>query len=52
MSVAEARSRFTDVLNNAAVRGRVTRVTNRGGKIAAVASMHVAESTEQVQDEH
>ncbi|WP_329430293.1 hypothetical protein OG339_19435 [Streptosporangium sp. NBC_01495] len=58
MSVAEARSRFTevldvlDVLNDAATRGRITRVTNRGRKIAAVASIHVAESTERVQDEH
>ncbi|WP_329094238.1 MULTISPECIES: hypothetical protein [unclassified Streptosporangium] len=45
MSVAETRSRFTEVLevlNDAAARGRITRVTNRGRKIAAVASMHVA----------
>ncbi|MFE9671410.1 type II toxin-antitoxin system prevent-host-death family antitoxin, partial [Microbispora bryophytorum] len=52
MSVAEARRRFADVLNDAAVRGRITYITNRGRTIAAVVPVPIAETAEQAQDEH
>ena len=52
MSAAEARRQFADVLNTAAVRGRITYITNRGRKIAAVVPVHVAESAERAQGEH
>lgn len=52
MSVAEARSQFADVLNEAAVRGRITYITNRGRRYAAVVPVQVAETAEQAQDEH
>ncbi|MEU8275651.1 type II toxin-antitoxin system prevent-host-death family antitoxin [Microbispora bryophytorum] len=52
MSVAEARRQFADVLNDAAVRGRITYITNRGQRIAAVVPVPIAETAEQAQDEH
>lgn len=51
MSVAEARSRFAGVLNEAAVRGRITYITNRGRRYAAVVPVQVAETAEHAQDE-
>ncbi|MEU8060426.1 type II toxin-antitoxin system prevent-host-death family antitoxin [Microbispora bryophytorum] len=52
MSVAEARRQFADVLNDAAVRGRITYITNRGRTIAAIVPVPIAETAEQAQDEH
>lgn len=49
MSVAEARSKFADVLNDAAVRGHITYITNRGRRIAAVVPVPVAEAAEPAQ---
>lgn len=50
MSVAEARAKFADVLNDAAVRGTITYVTNRGRRVAAIVSVPVAEAVER--DDH
>ena len=49
MSVAQARKDFAGVLNEAAIRGRITYITNRGRRIAAVVAVPVAESAEQPQ---
>ncbi|MEU0482203.1 type II toxin-antitoxin system prevent-host-death family antitoxin [Streptosporangium sp. NPDC006013] len=51
MSVADARGQFADVLNEAAVRGRITYITNRGRRIAAVVPVPIAEATEQTHDQ-
>ncbi|WP_239130013.1 type II toxin-antitoxin system prevent-host-death family antitoxin [Sinosporangium siamense] len=51
MSVADARKLFAEVLNEAAVRGRITYITNRGRRIAAVVPVPLAEAAEQTQDE-
>jgi prevent-host-death family protein len=52
MSVAEARSQLADVLNDAAVRGHITYITNRGRRIAAVVPVPIAEAAERARDEH
>ncbi|WP_255218867.1 type II toxin-antitoxin system prevent-host-death family antitoxin, partial [Actinomadura formosensis] len=44
MSVADARRQFADVLNDAAVRGRITYITNRGRRIAAIVPVPIAET--------
>ncbi|MDF2707067.1 MAG: Antitoxin Phd YefM, type toxin-antitoxin system [Nonomuraea muscovyensis] len=46
LSVAEVRKSFADVLNEAAVRGQITYVTNRGRRVAAVVPVAVAEAEE------
>ncbi|MEV4468890.1 type II toxin-antitoxin system prevent-host-death family antitoxin [Nonomuraea sp. NPDC049421] len=46
MSVADARRLFADVLNDAAVRGRITYITNRGRRVAAIVPVPVAEAAE------
>ncbi|WP_308440999.1 type II toxin-antitoxin system prevent-host-death family antitoxin [Microbispora rosea] len=51
MSVADARRLFADVLNDAAVRGRITYITNRGRRVAAIVPVPVAEAAELVQGE-
>ncbi|MBB4778092.1 type II toxin-antitoxin system prevent-host-death family antitoxin [Actinomadura welshii] len=50
MSVADARRQFADVLNDAAVRGRITYITNRGRRIAAVVPVPIAETADQDHD--
>ncbi|WP_157254809.1 type II toxin-antitoxin system prevent-host-death family antitoxin [Nonomuraea typhae] len=43
MSVRDLRSELADVLNDAAVYGRITYVTNRGRRIAAVVPVPIAD---------
>lgn len=47
LSVAEARTQFADVLHDASVRGKITYITNRGRRVAAVVPVPVAEAAEQ-----
>ncbi len=47
MSVADVRRQFADVLNSAAVRGRITYVTNRGRRIAAIVPAPIAEAADE-----
>ncbi|GAA0922618.1 type II toxin-antitoxin system prevent-host-death family antitoxin [Streptomyces thermoalcalitolerans] len=46
LSVADARRRFADVLNAASARGRITYITSRGRRVAAVVPLPVAEAAE------
>ncbi|MFB7738259.1 type II toxin-antitoxin system prevent-host-death family antitoxin [Streptomyces sp. NPDC056112] len=46
LSVAEARRSLADVLNDASVRGRITYITSRGRRVAAVVPLPVAEAAE------
>ena len=46
LSVAEARRTLADVLNDASVRGRITYITSRGRRVAAVVPLPVAEAAE------
>lgn len=46
MGVKELRANLADVLNDAAVRGRITYVTSRGRRVAAVVPVPVAEAAE------
>ncbi|MFC7721061.1 type II toxin-antitoxin system prevent-host-death family antitoxin [Nonomuraea recticatena] len=43
LSVAEFRAKMADVLNDAAVRGQITFITNRGRRVAAVVPVPIAE---------
>jgi prevent-host-death family protein len=43
MSVRDLRAKLADVLNDAAVRGKITYVTSRGRRVAAVVPLPVAE---------
>lgn len=45
-SVRELRRDLADVLNDTAVRGRITYITSRGRRIAAVVPVPVAEAAE------
>jgi prevent-host-death family protein len=45
-SVRDLRAALADVLNEAAVHGRITYVTSRGRRIAAVVPVPVAEAAE------
>jgi prevent-host-death family protein len=49
MSVAEARKQFADVINEAAIRGEITYITNRGRRVAAVVAVPIAEAAERAQ---
>ncbi|MEV4380095.1 type II toxin-antitoxin system prevent-host-death family antitoxin [Streptosporangium sp. NPDC049644] len=51
MSAPDARGKFADVLNEAAVRGKITYITNRGRRIAAVVPVPIAEAAEQTPDQ-
>ncbi len=51
MSVADARRQFADVLHDAAVRGRITYITNRGRRIAAIVPVPIAEAANQNLDD-
>lgn len=46
MSAADARRNFADVLNAASARGRITYITSRGRRVAAVVPLSVAEQAE------
>jgi prevent-host-death family protein len=46
MGVKELRANLADVLNDAAVRGRITYVTSRGRRVAAVVPVTDAEAIE------
>lgn len=50
-SVAEIRAELADVLNAAAVHGRITYVTNRGRRVAAIVPLAVAEEAERGRSE-
>lgn len=47
MSAAEARQRFADVLNAASARGRITYITSRSRRVAAVVPLSIAERAEE-----
>ena len=50
LSVRDLRGQVADVLNDAAVHGRITYVTNRGRRLAAVVPVPVAEAAEREQE--
>lgn len=45
-STSDLRTELADVLNAASTRGRITYITSRGRRIAAVVSVQVAEEAE------
>lgn len=47
LSVADARRQFADVLNDASARGRITYITSRGRRVAAVVPLPIAEQAEE-----
>lgn len=46
MGVKELRAKLADVLNDAAIRGKITYVTSRGRRIAAVVPLPIAEEAD------
>lgn len=46
LSVAETRKSLADVLNDASVRGRITYITSRGRRVAAVVPLAIAEAAD------
>ncbi len=46
MSVAEVRANLSEVVNAAAVRGRITYITSRGRRVAAVVPLRTAEAAD------
>ena len=46
MGVKELRANLADVLNDAAVRGRITYITSRGRRVAAVVPVTIAEAAD------
>jgi prevent-host-death family protein len=46
LSVADARRTLADVLNDASVRGRITYITSRGRRVAAVVPLPIAEAAD------
>jgi prevent-host-death family protein len=42
----DARTKFADLLNAAAVRGQITYITQRGRRVAAIVPVPVAEAAE------
>jgi len=47
MKTADVRHDLADVVNAAATRNRITYITNRGRRVAAVVPLHIAEQAEQ-----
>lgn len=47
LSTREVRAALADVINEAATRGRITYITQRGRRIAAVVPIAIAEAAEQ-----
>lgn len=50
LSVAETRKNLADVLNEASVRGRITYITSRGRRVAAVVPLAIAEAADEPDD--
>lgn len=50
MSTREVRAHLADAINDAAVRNRITYITQRGRRVAAIVSVSVAEEAEQASD--
>lgn len=50
LGAREARQQFAEVVN-AAIRGRVTFITSRGRRVAAVVPLHVAEQAVEAEAE-
>lgn len=46
MSTADARAHLADVINAAGIRGRITYLTSRGRRVAAIVPVAVAEAAE------
>ncbi|MHA6759207.1 type II toxin-antitoxin system prevent-host-death family antitoxin [Streptacidiphilus sp. PAMC 29251] len=46
LSVAQTRARLADVLNDASARDRITYVTSRGRRVAAVVPLAIAEAAD------
>lgn len=51
VAVRELRVDLADVINNAAVRGKITYITSRGRRIAAVVPVQIAEDAAAAQQE-
>jgi prevent-host-death family protein len=49
IGIRELRASLSDVLNETAVRGRITYVTSHGRRVAAIVSVPVAEAVEEQQ---
>lgn len=50
MSTADARAKLAEVINSAAAHGRITYLTSRGRRIAAVVPLPIAERAELERD--
>jgi prevent-host-death family protein len=49
LSTRDVRANFAEVINEAAVSGKITYITSRGRKIAAVVPVSVAEAAERAE---
>jgi len=49
MGVKELRADLADVINNVAVRGRITYITSRGRRVAAIVPVEIAEDAERTE---
>ena len=52
LTVSDARQHFADVVSRAAYAGRITYVTRRGQRMAAIVPAAVAEAIERAEDAH
>jgi prevent-host-death family protein len=52
LSVAETRKHLADVLNEASARGRITYITSRGRRVAAIVPLAVAEAADEMPTGH
>lgn len=52
MTVADTRRQFADVLNAASARGRITYITSRGRRVAAVVPLPIAEAADEEGPDH
>lgn len=50
MSTREIRAHLADAVNEAAVRSRITYITQRGRRVAAIVPVSVAENAERAQE--
>lgn len=48
LSAANARQNLADILNAASARGRITYITSRGRRVAAVVPLQIAEEAERL----
>jgi prevent-host-death family protein len=51
MSTKDVRAELADVLNAAAVHGRITYITSRGRRVAAIVPLEIAENAERSKDD-